>query len=134
MPRFDPFLIFSLFLALRPYLIPSFYFGFFSIAPRFDPFHLFFRFSDIAPKFDPFPLFCVLWYRDQICSLCFDSSSLASHSDSIPSFYYGFSEISLEFDPFVLFQVLRRRTRIQSLRLFRVLRHCAWIRSLHIVA
>ena len=104
----------------RPDSIASICFGFFCIAPRFDPFFLF-EFCCIAPRFDPFLLFRVLRHHAQILSLRFVSGSPASSPDSIPSFYFGFSCIAPGFVPFVLFP------RFDSFLLFWVLQHSARI-------
>ena len=99
--------------------IPSFfYFWFFDISPRFDPFLFLFR---------------VFRHRAQIQSLCFDLGSLASRPNSIPSFFilgsleshldsissfcFSFFGIVPRFDPFLLFRVLRLCARIRSLYL-----------------
>ena len=85
-----------------------------SLASRPDSISSFcFGFSGIMLGFDPFLLFRVFRHRTLIRSLPFVSGSQASRPDSIPSFCFRFSNIVLGFDPF----------------LFRVLGHCALIRS-----
>ena len=67
---------------------------------RFDPFLFYFGLSGIALRFYPF---------------LFISSSLALHSNFIPSFYYGFSSIEVGIDPFILIRFLWQCIFIRSL-------------------
>ena len=102
-------------MALHLDSIPSFYFGFSNITLRFDPFS-FFQVLRYSAQIRSLFFFRVLLHCSQIRSRPFDTGSLASHPDLIPSICFGFSDIALVFNPFVLFRVVRHRARIRSLR------------------
>ena len=136
--------------------IPSFCFTFFDIAPRFDPFLLFwvlrcawirslcfisgspaffpdsipsfcFGFFIIAPGFDSFVLFRVLWHHSRIRSLCFVSGSSTSRPNSIPSFCFGFSASLLDSIPLFCFRFFGIALGLYHFILFWVLQHLARI-------